>query len=59
MDCFKRAAGLGDVSAQFRCGQMYYKGEGTDRNKNEARAWFEKAADQGYEKVVEFLQNKF
>ena len=41
----------GDTKAQYDVGNMYMKGQGTDRNAKEAFKWFEKAASKGYERA--------
>ena len=43
----KRLAEQGDISAQFKLGVMYYKGQEISQNYNEALNWFKKAAEQG------------
>ena len=50
---YKKAAELGDVSAQLKLGQLFMAGVGGD--KEDARAWFEKAAAQGSEAAVDYL----
>lgn len=48
LTCFKKAAGMGNVEAQFKCGQMYYNGEGVKQDDAEAMNWFMKAAEQNH-----------
>ena len=45
---FQRAAAAPHhaESAQVACGNMYLKGEGTEKNRTKAMAWYTKAADQ-------------
>jgi len=50
---YKKAAELGDVSAQIKLGQLFMAGVGG--NKEDARFWFEKAAAQGNEDAVQYL----
>lgn len=50
---YKKAAELGDVSAQLKLGQLFMAGVGGD--KQDAKAWFEKAAAQGSEAAVDYL----
>ena len=38
----------GDVSAQIRLGQRYWRGEGVERSETEAAKWIRKAAEQGH-----------
>jgi len=56
-DCKKRAE-QGDIEAQGRLASMYYRGDGTDKNYNEAFKW---AADDGHEtwqaRMGEMYQN--
>ena len=40
-------ASLGDASAQFNIGVMYYEGQGVQQDYNQAAAWYAKAAEQG------------
>lgn len=42
------AAEAGDVSAQFRLGMAYAKGEGVPKDGVEAAIWFRRAAEQGH-----------
>ncbi len=44
--CFKQAAEQGYAEAQFKYGQMYYNGEGVEKDDAEAMNWFQKAAQQ-------------
>lgn len=44
----KSLAVSGDMKAEYELGNMYYKGEGTDKNVQEAIAWWEKSGEQGY-----------
>ena len=44
---YEKAAKQGDIVTQCECGDMYYKGEGTEENKAKALMWYEKAAEQG------------
>lgn len=37
----------GDIEAQFKCGEMYDKGLGTEKDSVKAFFWYEKAAEQG------------
>lgn len=38
---YEKAAERGNAWAQFRCGDMYYNGEGTEADKTKARMWYE------------------
>ena len=40
-------AALGDASAQFNIGVMYYEGQGVQQDYNQAAGWYGKAAEQG------------
>ena len=46
LSCFKQAAEQGYAEAQFKYGQMYYNGEGVEKDDAEAMSWFQKAAQQ-------------
>jgi len=46
MENLEQAAQQGDVYSQYKLGQIYYDGEGIDRNDEEAAQWFLKAAQQ-------------
>jgi TPR repeat protein len=50
---YKKAAELGDATAQFKIGYYFYSGIGGD--KKESKAWFEKAAAQGNTEAKEYL----
>ncbi len=45
---FAQAAEQGHADAQFNCGVMYYRGEGTAPDKAKALYWYEKVAEQGH-----------
>ncbi len=45
--------------AQYECGARYYHEGNTDKNRDKAREWLEKAAAQGYEEAIKMLKNKF
>ena len=44
----EKAAELGHAEAQFQCGRMYDRGEGTPADKTKALRWYETAAEQGH-----------
>ena len=46
-DRFSIAAELGDPIAQAMLGQMYFRGEGVNRDRVQAAEWYRKAAEQG------------
>ncbi len=48
---FSDAADLGDMSAQFNLGVMYYKGQTILHDYAKALAWYERSAKQGYAKA--------
>ena len=48
-------AHLGDTDAQYRLGEMYYLGRGTDENISEALDWLRKAGDQGHAEAQHLL----
>lgn len=46
-ESIKVQAEKGDVSAQFKLGIMYFKGQETSQDYKEALKWFQRAAEQG------------
>lgn len=46
----------GDASSQFRLGQLYMDGTGVERDTNQARIWFDKAAAQGNTEATKALR---
>ena len=47
-DLFLKSAEKGCNYAKYTCGEMYYNGEGTERNLEKAAFWFKKAAEKGH-----------
>ena len=47
-ELYKKAAALGDVSAQTILGVCYYNGDGVAQDYAEAAKWWRKAAEQGF-----------
>ena len=47
LECWLLLAEDGDMEAQFKCGEMYDKGLGTEKDSVKAFSWYEKAAKQG------------
>lgn len=45
---FRALADQGDAAGQYAVGFMYYRGQGVEKNLQEAAAWYRKAAEQGY-----------
>ncbi len=45
----REEAERGDAEAAMTLAECYMKGEGVEKNEEEALAWFRKAAEQGYE----------
>lgn len=43
----RQDAELGDAMAQYFVGQMYRKGDGVEKNSEQALSWYRKAAEQG------------
>ena len=41
------AAQKGDAEAQYRLGTMHLRGQGIEKNEEQAVVWFQKAAEQG------------
>lgn len=52
---YRLAAEAGNADAAYALGSMYASGDGTARDYVQARAWFEKAADQGHNGALETL----
>lgn len=46
--CYRKAAELGHVDAQFKLGEMYYWGRDISKSEDEAAKWYQKAAEQGH-----------
>ena len=46
----------GNANAQFYLGVNYYKGQGVKRNLSEAKEWFRKACENGYQKACDVLR---
>lgn len=53
----RKPAEQGQASAQYMLGLAYEIGNGVEKDTAEAKHWFKKAADQGYEKAIEKLHN--
>ena len=45
---YRKAANKGDIDAQFSLGSMFEKGQGLDRDKDQAIVWYRAAARQGH-----------
>ena len=45
------AADNGHAAAQYNCGNMYYNGEGVERDVEEALRWFDLAATQDHQQA--------
>lgn len=52
----QKAADKGDARGMYMLGVMYRSGEGATQNTNEAKKWFQQAADKGFEKAKTALQ---
>lgn len=52
LECWLLLAEDGDMEAQFKCGEMYDKGLGTEKDSVKAFSWYEKAAEQGCSDVM-------
>lgn len=50
---YEKSAEQGVLCAQYNCGVMYYKGEGTFKNRAKARQLFQKLAEQTEDKAVQ------
>ena len=47
INSYRKAAKLGNASAQYNLGNCYYNGEGVDKDYKQAVFWYTKAAEQG------------
>lgn len=47
------------AAAQYNLGINYYEGTGVSQNKEEAKKWLRKAANQGYENAKQYLKKWF
>lgn len=59
---YEKAAEQGDAQSQFCCGNMYFRGEGTEWGEpvfDKAFYWYEKAADQGNPQAEFALGNMY
>ena len=56
LECFKKAADQGNARAQYNLGCSYEYGEGVSKDINEAKNWYKKAADQGFEEAINALK---
>jgi TPR repeat protein len=54
---WRKAAEAGGKIAQWFVGQCYYYGRGEDRDVEQAKVWFRKAAAQGYLSAIEPAQS--
>jgi TPR repeat protein len=54
--CYETAAGLGNANAMFGLGALYEDGHHVNRDPDQARKWYQKAADAGYEPAKEKLK---
>ena len=50
-DWFKKMANRGQSDGQYKIGEMYYEGLGTEKNLMQAAMWYMKAAESGYTKA--------
>lgn len=48
-----------DAQAQYIIGESYYYGDYVAKDKAEAKKWFEKASDNGYEYALDFLARHY
>lgn len=56
VECFRKAAALGDANAQYSLGSMYYGGLGVERDIEQATVWLGKAAGQGHAEAKRHLK---
>lgn len=55
----KDIARKGDVNAQIKLGDLYYNGKEVPRNYQEAKEWYEKAAEQGHPRAQAALASLY
>ena len=56
--CFQEAAELGHAAAQYELGVAYSLGLGIEQNHEESMKWYRKAAEQGHEEAIGFLEER-
>jgi TPR repeat protein len=56
MSWYNNAAVQGDAYAQLNIGLLYEYGRGVKQDYSQARAWYQKAADQGNERAKDALK---
>ena len=54
--CFQEAAELGHAAAQYELGVAYSLGLGIEQSNEESMKWYRKAAEQGHEEAIGFLE---
>ena len=54
--CFQEAAEQGHAASQYELGVAYSLGFGTEQNDEESMKWYRKAAEQGHEEAIGFLE---
>ncbi len=57
LDWYTKSAKQGFTSAQFNLGWLYKNGKGTEKNVEEARRWWDKAARKGHERAQKALDS--
>ena len=56
MEFYRLAAAQGHASAMVNLGVMYVTGQGVGQSNQMARKWWVRAAEQGNEKAIDFLE---
>jgi TPR repeat protein len=56
---YRKAAERGDGQSQYNLAVFYFHGRGLEANRDEARKWFERARDSGYQGVAAALKEFF
>ena len=54
--CFQQAAEQGHAAAQYELGVAYSLGFGTEQDDEESMKWYRKAAEQGHQEAIDFLE---
>lgn|GEM_PF-5333245 len=59
LECYRKAAEQGEVTAELNVGTAYWSGKGTEKNYAEALRWYGKAADQGNATAKDMLGDAY
>lgn len=59
VEWYRKVAEQGDMWGQYHLGMMYKDGKGVGKDKDTARFWLQKAADQGHAVAKKELAKKW